>query len=56
MQTMWQYAKSLCEMAEWVMAVEDTLVWQVRTFADTPDLVTGNSNRENFDFNRNLDF
>ena len=43
-------------MARWMMAAEDALVQQVRAFADTPDPVTGDSDRENFDFNRNLDF
>ena len=42
-------------MAEWITAVEETVIQQVEAFMSAPDPVISDSNRENFDYKENLD-
>ena len=54
-QQMRQCLDEVRDVAEWITTVEDTVIAQVATFDTVLDLSQNDKNRENFDYEENLD-
>jgi len=54
-QQMCQCLDDVKDMAEWISAVEETVIRQVESLAAVLDPVISGSDRENFDYEGNLD-
>ena len=54
-QQMHQCLDDIRDVAEWITAVEKMVVAQVKAFTAMPDPDVSDSNRENFDYKKNLD-
>ena len=54
-QQMCQCLDDIQEVVEWITTVEEMVIAQVNALNDVPDPIVSNSDRENFDYNGNLD-